>query len=196
MLLNTLGINTQQQLNSAIGTFLSCGEFKNVKLTETLLQQLYCDAGQKGFNIKKTTKVSLQNKLNAEAVVERPHKKKTSIDIDIAYMNCYQQKYSNCLNRGVEFKLTFAQFKKLLKTKTCYYTNKPMIHEFGLQVKPFNHVSLERLDSTKGYTSTNTVAVCHGMNELRNKLSLETHSNKYELQDVLSMVQVLIREIK
>jgi hypothetical protein len=193
--LQQLGINTQAQLNCVLGTFLACGEYKKTKLTKKILDNLRRECHTK-YKIKPSTKEKLIEMINntskpdiTEVKVDT-NVKLTAIEKELKLMQCYKNKYHSSVDRGVEFKLTFPQFKTLMKAKHCYYTDRELHHEFGVpsQEKTFNQVSLERLDSSRGYTKQNTVPVCHGMNQLRSKLELKSHSNKYELQDVLNMV--------
>lgn len=211
-MLEEISISTQNQLSNIIGLFAHNGSYKNIKLTKEIYSDLCSQAQQKNFSIKTKFKNLMLSQLNTNSstptntsgakktvtpkkssLKNKSIKNMSTIEIDIKFMKCYEHKYHSSLERNIEFKLTFAQFKKLLKTKHCFYTGKPLIYDFGITDKPFNHVSLERLDSSKGYTKENTVAVCHGLNQLRAKLDLETHSNKFELIDVLNMVTKLVQ---
>lgn len=215
MLIEEFSIYTQNQLSNIVGLFAHNGTYKNIKLTKEIYLHLCSQAQQKNFSIKTKFKNLMLSQLNQNPSIQstitntsavkkivKPKKSSlknksiknmSSIEIDIKLMKCYESKYHNSLERNIEFNLTFPQFKKLLKTKYCFYTGKPLTYEFGVTDKPFNHVSIERLDSSKGYTKENTVAVCHGLNQLRAKLDLETHSNKFELIDVLNMVTKLVQ---
>jgi len=214
-MLEEISIYTQNQLSNIVGLFAHNGSYKNIKLTKEIYYHLCDQAQQKNFSIKTKFKDLMLSQLNTNSTTQsnttntsvakktvKPKKSSlknksiktmSAIEIDIKFMKCYEHKYHSSLERKIEFKLTFAQFKKLLKTKYCFYTGKPLIYDFGVTDKQFNHVSLERLDSSKGYTKENTVAVCHGLNQLRSKLDLETHSNKFELIDVLNMVTKLVQ---
>ncbi len=214
-MLEELSFYTQNQLSNIAGQFASTGYYKKIKLNKEIYDNLFSEAKHKNFSIKTKFKDLMLSQLNQNSSIStnitntsvakktvKPKKSSlknksiknmSAIEIDIKFMKCYESKYHNSVERNIEFKLTFAQFKKLLKTKYCFYTGKPLTYDFGITDREFNHVSLERLDSSKGYTKENTVAVCHGLNQLRAKLDLETHSNKFELIDVLNMVTKLVQ---
>lgn len=63
----------------------------------------------------------------------------------------YVAKFTSSKDRGIEFSLTFAQFKRLKSTKRCYYT--------GLLLDKDSH-TIDRVDNTLGYVQGNCVA-CH-----------------------------------
>lgn len=192
-MITTFEIKTQDDASNILGHFANMGHYKKIPLTIELFDSLLSECKKNDFMIKEKVLEKLKQRLKNSLPIKEPKIKNNKVEEEIKYMNCYQFKYKNSIQRNIEFKLTFTQFKKLLKTKTCFYTGKPLIHSFGVNDKPFNHVSLERLDSTKGYTKENTVAVCYGLNQLRAKLELETHSHKFQLIDVLNMVTKIMQ---
>lgn len=77
-------------------------------------------------------------------------------------------KLSNAKKRGINFSLSLSDMKKLVTRKTCYYTGvrleDDVEHDHPLKR------TLERLDSSVGYTKENTVACSHAANSLKNML--------------------------
>jgi hypothetical protein len=74
-------------------------------------------------------------------------------------------------HRGLEFSLTFNDIESL--PQMCYYTQIP------LTVEPnHNHtLSLDRVDSSKGYIKDNVVFCCSFINLMKGKLSYEQFIN-------------------
>lgn len=75
-------------------------------------------------------------------------------------------KKQNAVARGLEFNLSLAEMKRILKRKTCYYTGKKIEHNQNSR----NRLTLDRIDHKKGYTVENTVACCFFINQIKNEL--------------------------
>lgn len=71
-------------------------------------------------------------------------------------------KQIQCARRGIEFALTFTDMKRLMSRKRCYYSG------VELTVEGVHSLSLDRIDSTKGYSKDNTVACSAYINSLKN----------------------------
>lgn len=95
----------------------------------------------------------------------------------------YLMKKHNALSRGIEFKLTLSDMKRLLKTKYCKYSG------VLLTLEGDSKLTLERIDNTIGYTKENTIAVSSAANVLKNRLleskELTKGFNAKELQKLL-----------
>lgn len=78
--------------------------------------------------------------------------------------------------RGVEWKLTFNELKKLMTKKRCHYSG------VELTLSGVHSLTLDRIDSTKGYEVGNTVACSQYINNLKNKL-IESKDLTHELTD-------------
>lgn len=76
----------------------------------------------------------------------------------------YIKKQENAMSRGIEFNLTFNQLKKVMLTKRCYYTG------VILELEGDHKLTIERLDSSKGYVVGNVVACSKIANDIKNKL--------------------------
>lgn len=74
----------------------------------------------------------------------------------------YLSKIDSSRTRDILFELSFNEYKRLVSRKTCYYT--------GLRFNSSNpnlRLTVERIDSTKGYTKENSVACCLAANNIK-----------------------------
>lgn len=85
-------------------------------------------------------------------------------------------KQVQCAKRGIEFSLTFADMKRLLSRKKCYYSGIEMTMEGK------HSLSLDRIDDKKGYEPSNVVACSVYINNLKNEL-LEGREKTRELSN-------------
>jgi len=102
-------------------------------------------------------------------------------DIEIA--RYYISKYINAKTKGIEFTLSFNEFKRVVTRQTCYYTRIP----FNKDV-PALFRTLDRIDNTKGYEKGNVVACLHCVNNI--KSFIENTNNPLTLtsfRDVLTL---------
>jgi len=107
---------------------------------------------------------------------------------DVQLARAYLNKHKNAVSRGIEFTLTLADMRKLLKKKTCYYTGQKLTFNNGDQ----NRLSLDRVDNKLGYTKENTVACCHWVNQWKNAVLENTGSDAYiSLENLLMIVAKL-----
>lgn len=99
----------------------------------------------------------------------------------------YLNKGKNCKDRGVSFELSFSDYKRLLKIKKCQYTGLVLTEpEKGIEGKnKASDRTLDRLDSSVGYTKGNTYAVCHFANKL--KSSFENSNNDLGFNEMSKM---------
>jgi hypothetical protein len=77
--------------------------------------------------------------------------------------------------RNLEFSLSFAKLKKLLKTKTCFFTGKKITYEQGP-----DQLTIDRIDNSKGYIDTNVVACCKSFNSKKGSLNIDEIVQLYE----------------
>lgn len=85
-------------------------------------------------------------------------------------------KQVQCAKRGIEFSLSFADMKRLLSRKKCYYSG------ITLTMEGKHSLSLDRIDDKKGYEPSNVVACSSYVNGLKNEL-LESKEKTRELSN-------------
>lgn len=73
----------------------------------------------------------------------------------------------NAKSSGHEFTLSLFEFKKIVSRKTCFYTGIEMRKPIGKNSCEWNDLTLDRVDSTKGYVSGNVVACIHSANSIK-----------------------------
>ena len=71
-------------------------------------------------------------------------------------------------SRGIEVNLTFAELKKVLKTKKCFFTGVELDY---IENTP-NQLTVDRLDNDLGYVNGNIVACSKEFNEIKGNLTL------------------------
>jgi len=117
----------------------------------------FCDA--KRTAIYKNKKIEtidgkihfLMNNLN-----RRVRDKDLECDVDKEFiLNLWEKQQGKCFYTGIQ--MEFGQHKE---KKDLYNTN-------------FNVVSIDRFDSSKGYTKDNTVLCCWGVNNMKQQMSYE-----------------------
>lgn len=90
------------------------------------------------------------------------------VAFDLYVSSKYRDKANDAKNRGLEFSLTFAEFRRLFARTRCEYTgidmNLPKL-EGGVQVK--TNLTIERIDNRLGYVSGNCIAVCYAANNVK-----------------------------
>ena len=105
---------------------------------------------------------------------------------DILLARKYILKYEGSKDRGLEFSLTLSQFKALLKRKTCYYIW-VKFEDWGNK-----RLSIDRIDSNKGYVDGNVVACCSFINNIKNILFESECSNlRISKKHLLSLLNKL-----
>lgn len=103
-------------------------------------------------------------------------------DIEIA--KSYIRKIDNAAQRGIEFSLTFNQFKKLYNRKLCQIT--------GVRMKRDNQnkglsFTLDRLNSDLGYTKENTIACCAEANRIKGSYENPNTSKDLNLNQLIKL---------
>lgn len=103
-----------------------------------------------------------------------------NIDLDLELSSKYRTKAGEAKQRGITWGLTFAQYKKIVTTKKCAYTGQPMVRGEG-HSNPDN-LSIDRIDSSKGYVKGNVVACTVHANKV--KAAIEMLQGKRSNVDV------------
>jgi hypothetical protein len=89
-------------------------------------------------------------------------------DRDIA--NMYVAKGNSAAERGLEFSLSFNEFKALYYRSTCYYSGVRLTMRRKSLPLRSTDATLERMDNGKGYVTGNVKLVCHYFNNLKSAL--------------------------
>ena len=91
----------------------------------------------------------------------------------------YLMKVVSARDRGIPFDLTVIDVRRLMSRKTCFYTG-ARFNDFGAPEKNGLNWTIDRKDSTKGYTKDNCVACCSLANNLKN-IIFEQEGSGYRL---------------
>ena len=106
---------------------------------------------------------------------------------DISLAERYVAKAKSSRDRGIEFNLTFSEYKRLSKIKRCQYTGIVFSEYHNGSPKNENTMrTLERIDNSKGYIKGNVVAVCKSINGI--KSMWENPSNPITMDLVLKTI--------
>lgn len=86
----------------------------------------------------------------------------------------YKTRY-RAMRKGWDHDLTPEFLEKLWDEQKgeCFYTGIPMVDRLGGAGRLHNSVSIDRVDSLKGYTQDNVVLACTHANTLKSNLTLE-----------------------
>lgn len=87
-------------------------------------------------------------------------------DIDIAKRLVRTQQSAN--KRGIHFDLSFSKLKRLLNSKTCFFTGDKLNFD---EPEHDNYLTLDRLDASRGYTDDNLVACSRAFNMRKGEAS-------------------------
>ena len=107
-------------------------------------------------------------------------------DLEIA--NRYLKRATNAAKRGVPFNLSFYGFKKLITRKKCAYSGVVMQLAIG-EKQEWNTLTIDRVDSTKGYDDDNCVSCCYFLNELKGRF--ENPNNEMGLRDLFKGIKTM-----
>ena len=118
---------------------------------------------------------------------------KTAFEIHV--YRVWDNKRKNAFERGIEFDLSLISVRNMLRAKRCYYTGIPLTHRKldkngkvlpGQRNKP-NHMTIERIDATKGYVKGNVVACSLQANKV--KSVFENPSSLLKVEHFCKMVR-------
>ena len=87
---------------------------------------------------------------------------------DIRIAEKYLSKKHSAKARGIEFTISFQSFKNLMRAKRCYYSGVTLVAGGKDNTVVPNTLTIDRVDSSKGYVKGNVVACSHRMNDLKN----------------------------
>ncbi len=90
----------------------------------------------------------------------------------------YSQLKASAKKRNIVFDLTLCDLNDLTFPITCPILNIPLLFNNG-RAKD-NSYSIDRIDSTKGYTESNIVVISNRANKLKSDASLDELKRLYE----------------
>lgn len=106
-------------------------------------------------------------------------------DVDLAKK--YITKSDNTKTRGIDFNLSFNDYKNLMKKKRCEYTGIIFsLYKNGKPINKFHGRTIDRIDSSIGYTKDNCVVCITGANSFKGLI--EDKSNKYDFNFVIKVL--------
>ncbi len=103
----------------------------------------------------------------------------------------YAEKYANAEKRGIEFDLSFTDFKKLLSSNTCAYTGVTLTPIKGANIED-NSLTIERVDSSKGYVKGNVVLASYKANQWKS-IVMECPNGKIPTLSIDEMINMLTK---
>jgi len=108
-------------------------------------------------------------------------------EVELAHR--YIRKAGYAKDKGHEFSLTFAQYKRLITTKRCRYTGIELTTETNNKgLKDPNFCTLDRVDNSLGYITGNVVACCYAYNQFKGVI--ENPSNVIDFKTLCKAVNV------
>lgn len=178
-LLRELLLTDENKFRTAYGAIKKTRMYRGRHFDDAMIDELTKEASNKQWSVPDSYKPRLQ----ADDVpkIEIPlypdaGQELFKNEVDIAKF--YIFKVEEAKRRNIEFSLTFSDLKRILSRKTCYYTGIKFenIHESRTKL------SLDRIDSDKGYTKENTVSCCYFINQLKNEL-FERPEGKFRMTE-------------
>lgn len=108
-------------------------------------------------------------------------------DFDIAKRYISKSVYAK--EKGHEFTLTFAQYKRILTAKYCRYTGVKLTTSANKKgLKDDNFCTLDRVDNSIGYVVGNVVACCYAYNQF--KAVIENPNNIFDFKTLCRAINV------
>jgi hypothetical protein len=109
---------------------------------------------------------------------------------DLKIAKKYLQKEINAKKAGHDFKLSFAEFKRLMNRRLCSYSGLELIEEN----EKFCSRTIDRIDQTKGYINGNVEIVAYGINAL--KATIENPIHEMTLEAFIKTARALNKQQK
>lgn len=106
------------------------------------------------------------------------------VQFDLLVAEKYRNKVDSAEKRGLEFRLSLNDFRRLLMKKRCAYTGILLtVHQHG---SPKNaDLTIERIDSNRGYIPGNCIAVCAAANNVKG--AFEDPNTFLSVQDAIRL---------
>lgn len=115
---------------------------------------------------------------NKKTSTETALKKKDGISHYGLKNRLYKDYRIGAAKRGINFKLTFDEFIKIMECDCAYCGKEPSLHQGELQymqktISPWLHNGIDRIDSSKDYELGNVVPCCSKCNYAKHEMSKE-----------------------
>jgi hypothetical protein len=94
----------------------------------------------------------------------------TPMVFEVVAVNKYINKVDSSRKRGIEFALTFSEYRRLLSRKRCAYTGITLSFHRGQSAPTNADLTIERIDNEKGYVKGNVIVVCSAANSVKGVL--------------------------
>lgn len=115
---------------------------------------------------------------------------KTDQHSDVSLVRKYISKSENAKDRGIDFGLSFTDYKRLMSIKRCQYSGLPFNEPSNAKsAGMFSRRTIERIDNSIGYTKENCVAVCSWFNELKG--TWENPNNPLSEKMLINAIQMM-----
>lgn len=114
----------------------------------------------------------------------------TSIEFETRLASKYLNIRRSAEGRGLEFNLTIADIRKLLKAKKCAYTKIDLVYApSGEQTPPPNALTFDRVDASKGYVKGNVVACCQAMNQFKGVVERGMSQHNISIEELFDVMK-------
>lgn len=105
----------------------------------------------------------------------------------------YLMLMQSATNRGLEFNLSIEELSQMLRKKECYFTGEPLVSfvhcrdqvNSGEVELPANYLTVDRLDSDKGYVSGNVVICSNEINQLKDRMPSQEFSKAIAMRKLM-----------
>lgn len=160
-MLNYYGIKQRNYHNLITHKFENNSELKKCSMCKNWLKLEYFDYSNKAIDLLN----------NACKSCGANRKRKQYYTFDQTLRQTWKRAKSSAKVRNLHFDLLVEDLQKiyLLQNKKCFYSGV----EMGFNSGKTNKISIDRVDSTKGYTVENVVLCCKVINVMKSNLNIE-----------------------
>jgi|TARA_B110000196_G_C21151376_1_gene669904 hypothetical protein len=105
----------------------------------------------------------------------------------------YLMLMKSATDRNLDFDLSIEDLSQMLRKQQCYFTGEPLVRFVHCKEKvnsgetelPSNYLTVDRLDSEKGYVSGNVVICSNEINQLKDRMPAEEFSKAIAMRKLL-----------
>ncbi|MDK9790091.1 hypothetical protein [Vibrio sp. D431a] len=126
--------------------------------------------------------------------VDKGHGKRDEFSLFVCRK--YMSLDRSATKRGLDFTLNLADLESLLRNPICHFTNETLVHfpqtreEYQNNELPDNYLTIDRLDSDKGYIRGNVVVCGKAINELKNRMSHDEFESAVNMHKLLKSMNL------